>query len=122
MRLAGWIMALVLTGVWFLSEIPSSGLTNDPQPPKWRRSAQGWVHFTRVLPPSASQDPGLHPGLVAMMEILVSCAALLAFSRNPIAGGASKERIPGPHYGRSLGQAPLWEDSPPGKLVREDAA
>jgi hypothetical protein len=80
MRSVGWIAALVLAGAWFLSDLPSPGIMADPPPPAWRRTGEGWVHFTRVLPPSHTRQPGLHPALVAILEILISSASLLAFS------------------------------------------
>ena len=52
-----------------------------PQPPRgWRRTAQGWQRADAWQPFPVAAGPSLHPLTVALLELLLSLAALVAWT------------------------------------------
>ena len=82
MRWLGWLLALLVTGAWILSQIPyRAAAPNTPAETQWRRTRRGWEHVSRLSPGPPHVEPALHPGLVAAAEILVSVVALVALRK-----------------------------------------
>jgi hypothetical protein len=77
MRRIGWLLAVLLGGLWLASEIPSSRTSSTPlhryadPPVRWSRS-----NLAAAAPPF--RQPALHPWVVAAEEALVSFLALAA--------------------------------------------
>ena len=83
MRLVGWLFLALVGFAWVASEVPLSGDT--PQPSyevAWRRTAHGWEKPTAWHDKPAPHRPALHPMVVALLQVLLTLAALIAFSRS----------------------------------------
>lgn len=76
MRWVGWLLAILLCGLWFASERPfggtQSGKSPGKCPPEWRNTET----VVRVSP---AREPSLHPWVVAAEQALLSLLALAAF-------------------------------------------
>jgi len=83
-RRIGWLSLLLLALGWFVSEMPlpdlQSGETLDTP---WRRTCDGWEHSTWWSQAAATRQPALHPIVVALLEMFLALAALIAFSKSP---------------------------------------
>ena len=82
MRWCAWFLVLVVAAGWLASEVP---LAETPAAPRqqldcWRRTRDGWERADWLTPPSCVRRPGLHPGVVGLLEVLVSTTALMASS------------------------------------------
>jgi hypothetical protein len=89
MRWIGWVLLAIVLAGYLAAEMPPPA-TPQPAPADtlWRRTRDGWQHATWLLPAESipSRRPALHPVVVGMLEILLSAAALIAFSDGGAAG------------------------------------
>ena len=104
MRWFGWVLLLLMAVGWLACEIPFSRTPSAPprQLDCWRRTPRGWEQADWLAPEIPERCPALHPGVVGLLELLVSVTALAAFSGRgplPIAGGrktgSSESRVHG---------------------------
>jgi hypothetical protein len=76
MRWVGWLLAILLCGLWVASEIPRGGTQSGKSPgrcaPEWRK-----IDAEASVPPA--REPSLHPWVVAAEQALLSLLALAAF-------------------------------------------
>lgn len=78
-----WIggIAVFLIFVGFLA-----AAVRGPEPPAgrmdsdWRRTRYGWEHAGWLGPPIPVREPSLHPGVVGLLQLLVSVSALAILS------------------------------------------
>ncbi|HLA85911.1 MAG TPA: hypothetical protein VJL29_14060 [Thermoguttaceae bacterium] len=83
MRGVGLILGLVLAG-WVLTEIPVARTESlVAAGSQWKRTVDGWEPRDSWLRGPFVQPARLHPALVGAFELLVSLAALVAFSGSP---------------------------------------
>lgn len=77
-RLAGWLLFVLVILGWALSEIPVARTpANEPSAPTWRRTSDGWQRQNAwTVPPPRS--PRLHPTILGTLQVLVSVGALIA--------------------------------------------
>jgi len=81
LRIVGLLLVLLLLLGWLACDLPLPGA--PPQvvdEPQWRRTAVGWEVPNWPQPDTAEHRPTLHPAVVALLELLASCAALVAGS------------------------------------------
>lgn len=118
MRRIGWFLVLLVAIGWLACEIqlpgtsPAAGARLD----SWRRTRDGWERATWLTSQITSRRPALHPGVVALLELLLSLTILVAFSgRSAKSAGdrdsaGSRRRTPH-HLGRQ--RQPVQGDGVP---------
>ena len=99
MRWIGWIVTLLMTVGWAAAEMPvderpRAGLANTD----WRRTCDGWERPTWFDASIPTHQPTLHPGVVGMLQLLVSLLALVAF---PAFRSSRGRRAASPSFFRS---------------------
>jgi hypothetical protein len=81
MRWIGCLLVVLAALGWLACEVglsePPSAAGRELAP--WRRTQFGWEKASWLTPQVPVRRPALHPGLIALFEILVSTAALIAF-------------------------------------------
>ena len=85
-----WILTLVAAltaAMWQFGSLA-------PQPEiagyAWRRTTSGWEHIPQWHSPEPSEEPTLHPLLIASLQLATS---LLALSAVPTSAGPSVEEV-----------------------------
>lgn len=106
MRWIGWIMTLLMTVGWAAAEIPVA------EPPRaglayndWRHTRDGWQRPTWLDASIPARQPTLHPGVLGMLQLLVSLTALVAFPAFTSSGG-KESSSPRSFRGRTRKQNP----------------
>lgn len=94
MRWIGWLLLVLIAVTWVASEIPGWP-SSDAQLSSWRRTCDGWEQATRWMPRTELCQPTLHPIIVALLQMFLAGAALVAFSW-PEQPPASKAKSLGP--------------------------
>lgn len=99
MRWVGWVLLTIAIAGYLAAEMPSAA-PPEPSPPGslWRRTRDGWQHARWLAPDEAIpfRRPALHPAVIGMLQILLSAAALVAFSDS----GANSPQSTTPDPGR----------------------
>jgi hypothetical protein len=80
MRGAGWLVAALLAVGWIASQWP------EPQPSQqpanlstWRLTRDGWEQANWLADEIPVQRPPLHPGVVGLLQLLLTITGLMAF-------------------------------------------
>jgi hypothetical protein len=90
MRTIGWSLLILLAVAWLASEVaPAGNRTDGKVTTAWRRTRDGWERPGWLTSSTRSCRPTLHPTVVALAEILLAVAALVALSE-------TKDRQPRP--------------------------
>ncbi|MGQ9575519.1 MAG: hypothetical protein ACUVUC_09385 [Thermoguttaceae bacterium] len=90
MRSIGWLLALVVAGVWLGSELPP---TAKDLPLQGGRPDLRGLDIGHPILAGPSPSPALHPWVVATEQVLLSLFGLAAFSaRNKPVSGRSDSR------------------------------
>lgn len=81
MRWFGGLMLILVVAGWVACEMPFSETPTAPQRPPdcWRHTRYGWEQANWIGQPIPQRRPALHPGVVGLLELLVSIMALVAF-------------------------------------------
>lgn len=81
MRQLVWILLILTVAGWLACEIPSDRhpTASQSQLDDWRRTPRGWERADWLVPEIPARRAALHPGVVGLLELLVSLAALVAF-------------------------------------------
>jgi len=82
MRRIGWFLALLVAIGWLACEIrlPGTPTASGVRLDSWRRTRDGWEKATWLTSQIPSRRPALHPGVVGLLELLLSLAVVVAFS------------------------------------------
>ena len=85
MRIIAWLLLILLGLCWLAATMPVAETGQDPlnrsKDDGWRRSIDGWEHRSSWTPPHQADSPGLHPAVVGLLQLQLSLAALICFSR-----------------------------------------
>ena len=101
MRLIGWLLVILMGLGWLASEVPLPGSRPDGQPQTgWRRTCDGWERITWWTAQPETRRPVLHPTVVALLEMFLALAALVAFSRAPDRRAGTKPKTACPEQVR----------------------
>ncbi len=102
----GWLLLILFGLGWLACEVPlaapkrSEALENP-----WRRTRHGWEEIGSLSTESRPHRPSLHPIVVALLELFLATAALIAFSvrktRFPIPPFSGAATLPVPDGGTS---------------------
>lgn len=105
MRRIGWFLVLLVAIGWLACEIrlPETPTASGARLDSWRRTRDGWEKATWLTSQIPSRRPALHPGVVGLLELLLSLTVLVAFSGHPSANAAGDRGSPGsrrkvPHH------------------------
>ena len=81
MRRIGWLLLIVLAAGWLAGNLPLPRITAGAhrESDGWRRTRSGWEQRSWATPEAPIRRPALHPGVVGLLELFVSMAALIAF-------------------------------------------
>lgn len=83
MRLIGWLLLILLTLGWLASELPSTAVhAQATKKTEWRRTRDGWERPTWSRATATSCRLTLHPALIALLEISLVSAVLIAFDKD----------------------------------------
>ena len=84
-RLIAWLLLILLGLCWLAAAVPVAETgQNPPDRPKddgWRRTIDGWEHRSSWVQHHRSDSAGLHPAVVGLLQLQLSLAALIGFSR-----------------------------------------
>lgn len=84
MRRIGWLMAILLGGLWLASEIPSTRIASQRPHRMHGISPASWRSGPSTIDARPATPPSLHPWVVAAEEALLSLLALAALpARRP---------------------------------------
>jgi len=81
MRWVAWFLLLLVAVGWLASElpVPETSAASRQEFDCWRRTRNGWERAGWLTDRMSVARPVLHPGVVALLELLLSMAALTAF-------------------------------------------
>lgn len=95
MRWVGWLLLVLIAVTWVASEIPAWTSQSGAHPSSWRRTCNGWEQAASWMPQRERYQPTLHPIIVALLQMLLASAALVAFSR-PETAPPANTKLRGP--------------------------
>ena len=97
MRRFVWVLLLLMAAGWVACQMPFSDTAarSERRLDCWRRTRDGWEIANWVMPEPPTRCPALHPGVVGLLELLVSIAALIAFPAQLGAKSRHKEDASG---------------------------
>jgi hypothetical protein len=85
MRAIGALSLLLAVTLWSASHLgsPADAGRSSFEPPRWRRTVDGWERLSTVPPARRTSIEALHPGLVALGLLQLALLGLLGLERTP---------------------------------------
>jgi hypothetical protein len=101
MRLVGWLLLVLVVAGCFVNRWPLANSGGEPRPAaEWRRTADGWERLVVATPGGESHRPALHPMIVAVLQVLLTLAAMIAFSAAGDGDKVAAKQSGAAHYAR----------------------
>ena len=75
-----WPIVAVFVLSWLANATPAPAVATEDVSGGWRRTREGWQRVELVCPAIQYSRPALHPGVVGLLEVLLTMTAMLALS------------------------------------------
>jgi len=79
-----WLIIAVFILSWLASEAATPAIATEDMSGGWRRTREGWQRIELFCPAIEYHRPALHPAVVSSLELLLTMAAMLAFSKEGV--------------------------------------